>query len=156
MTSRPISPEGRAFIESQEGLSLTAYFDVDGYSIGYGHHGAGVVAGMTITQAQADAFLAADLVWVQTAVCHLVTVALTDNQYAALCDFTYNEGAGALQSSTTLIRLNAGDYQGAADALLMWDKVKNTAGDLVDSPALLARRQAERAMFLRPDQTAVA
>lgn len=152
---RSISDEGRSFIEQQEGLSLTAYFDVDGYSIGYGHHGGGVVAGMTITQAQADAFLASDLVWVEAAVCHLVTVALTDNQFSALCDFVYNEGAGALQSSTTLIRLNAGDYQGAADALLLWERVRNSAGDLVDSPALLARRQAERAMFLRPDQTAI-
>lgn len=143
-----VSPDGRAFIEQQEGCSLTAYYDINGYSIGYGHHSPGVVEHMTITREQADAFLAADLTWVEAAVNHLVTVTISQNAFDALADFVYNEGAGALASSTALHLLNAGaDMQKVGDALLLWNKIERQ-GTLVSDPGLLARRRAERAMLL--------
>jgi hypothetical protein len=46
-----------------------------------------------------------------------VKVALTQGQYHALVSFTYNEGAGRLQSSTLLKILNAGNAAGAAAQL---------------------------------------
>lgn len=57
--------------------------------------------------------------------------------------FVYNLGAGNLASSTLLKLLNAGDYAGAADQFLRWNK----AGGNVLS-GLTARRSAERQMFL--------
>ena len=74
-------------------------------------------------------------------------VEITQPQFNALVDFVYNEGVGAPFGSTWLRLLNSGEYTGAADALLMWDKDKR-GGVLVDDPVLLARRKKERALFL--------
>lgn len=53
------SKQGINLIKQLEGFSSTAYWDVDGYSIGYGHHGAH--AGQTISLAEAERLLQADL-----------------------------------------------------------------------------------------------
>lgn len=145
-----VSPAGRAFIEDNEGCSLGAYWDVDGYSIGYGHHGAGVTADLQITREQADAFLAHDLVWVEAAITSTITVPLTQHQFDALADFIYNEGPGALRTSTLARLINSGvtDPDRIRMAFCMWDKARNAGGDLVDNTGLLHRRQAEAEMFL--------
>ena len=52
-----------------------------------------------------------DLRRAQLAVMGLVTTALSDGQYAALCDFTYNVGARKLQNSTLLKAINAGEHE---------------------------------------------
>jgi len=59
-----------------------------------------------------------------------------------LVDFTYNLGAGKLASSTLLIKLNAGDYAGAARE---FDKWVMAGGKPL--PGLVKRRAAERQMF---------
>lgn len=147
-----VSPAGRAFIERNEGCSLGAYWDVDGWSIGYGHHGAGVTEGLQITREQADTLLAHDLVWVEAAVSSEISATLTQNQFDALADFVYNEGAAALRTSTLARLINAGvtDPDRIKMAFAMWHLSRNAGGDLVDNPALLARRQAEAALFLTP------
>lgn len=67
----------------------------------------------------------------------------------ALYSFTYNEGIGAERSSSVLAKLNAGDEQGAADAFLLWDKVRDPqTGLLVVSRGLANRRAVERAVAL--------
>ena len=52
-----------------------------------------------------------------------------------------------MQQSTLLRLLNAGNFQAAADQFPRWDRAggKEVAG-------LLARRNAERALFLTPDR----
>lgn len=57
--------------------------------------------------------------------------------------FTYNLGARSLSTSTLLQKLNAGDYAGAADEFLRWNK----AGGKV-LKGLTCRREAERTLFL--------
>jgi lysozyme len=49
-----------------------------------------------------------DVAYAEHAVEHLVKVPLTQGAYDALVSFTYNEGAGRLQTSTLLRVLNAG------------------------------------------------
>ncbi|WP_335876684.1 lysozyme, partial [Acinetobacter baumannii] len=49
-----------------------------------------------------------------------------------------------LANSTLLKKLNKGDYQGAADQFLVWNK----AGGKV-MKGLVRRREAERALFLK-------
>jgi lysozyme len=143
-----VSDAGRRFIEGQEGCALGAYWDVNGYSIGFGHHSPGVVASMSISQEQADELLSGDLTWVEAAVNHLVVVPVSQAQFDALADFVYNEGAGALQRSTALHLLNSGAAMDkVADALLLWDK-KMSGGSLVSDSGILQRRRAERALFL--------
>jgi len=88
------SPDGLKLTQSFEGCRLKAYLDSVGVpTIGYGHtHG--VTMGMTCTQEQADAWLQEDTQGAVQAVNNLVTVPLTQQQFDALVDFTFNLGAG--------------------------------------------------------------
>lgn len=150
-----LSPAGLAMTKEAEGLRLEAYLCPAGkLTIGYGHTGPDVVPGQCITQSKADDILLADMTTAAVAVDRSVTVPLSENQRYALADFAFNLGAGALMGSTLLKRLNAGDYQGAADEFLKWDKA-HVDGELVVLPGLSARRARERAMFLAADGTEV-
>jgi lysozyme len=142
------SNSGRRLIEQFEGLNLNAYNDGTGtLTIGYGHTtSAGdpkVTKSLKITQDQADQILSSDLGKVEAQINSLVTVPLNQNQFDALSSFQFN--TGALARSTVLKKLNSGDTNGAADALLLY----NRAGGRVLS-GLVRRRQAEREMFLAP------
>ncbi|HEY9643548.1 MAG TPA: lysozyme, partial [Coleofasciculaceae cyanobacterium] len=108
-----------------------------------------VFPGMQITEAQAEEFLKRDLAKFENAVTNLVEVKLNQDQFSALVSFAYNVGENALAGSTLLLLLNQGDYQGAADQFLRWNK-----GDNGELPGLTRRRKAERALFLSEDFTA--
>lgn len=114
-------------------------------TIGCGHTGPDVHPGQTITQTEADELLQMDLRRFEIAVNNMVTHSITPNQFAALVDFAFNEGAAALKNSTLLRLLNAADVQGAADQFAVWDE----AGGKVLA-GLIARRAKERALFLTP------
>ena len=131
-------------IKEFEGCALRSYQDKGGtWTIGWGCTHAPIASGMTIDQSEADRRLEMDTQDTMIRVKAQISVPLTDNQLAALICFTYNEGAGHLMESTVEKLLNSGDYAGAADALLMWDKCRG-----VVVPGLLRRRQAERSLFL--------
>ena len=65
-------------------------------------------------------------------------------RFDALVSFAFNAGLGNLQRSTIRMKANRGDWEGAADAFMMWTK----GGGKVLS-GLVRRRQAERALFLQ-------
>ena len=102
---RPIGEAGLALIKEFEGCRLEAYKPVSTevyWTIGWGHYGPDVKEGQTITQAEADAMLAADCQKFADAVddpgnCPL-TGQLNDNQRDALISFTFNCGAGRLKT----------------------------------------------------------
>jgi lysozyme len=146
------SPNGLAFVTREEGEVDRVYSDQVGVpTIGVGHAlRAGESYPSGITHEQAEAFLAQDVATAEAEVNRDVRVPLTQSQFDALVDFTFNCGTGAMHSSSALAKLNAGDYAGCADALLLWDK-GTIHGHLVLLPVLLARRTAERALFLAPD-----
>jgi lysozyme len=98
---------------------------------------------MTVTQAQADAWLEYDLARSAQIVNSLVHVHLNQNQFDALVDFVFNVGAGNFRSSTLLRLLNAGNFAAAADQFSRWTQA---AGKTM--PGLVKRRAAERALFL--------
>jgi len=132
-------------IKSFEGLELEAYLcPANIWTIGYGHTG-NVKEGDSITKAEAEALLDKDLQTFRNGVKRLVKVPLNENQFGALVSFAYNIGLGSLQSSTLLKMLNAGDYTGAADQFLRWNK---SGGKVLTG--LVRRREAERAVFLTP------
>jgi lysozyme len=136
------SEDGLHLTEQFEGCKLDAYQDSVGVAtIGYGHT-RNVTMGMTCTQEQAEQWLQEDIQSAADAVNRLVTVELTQQEFDALVDFTFNLGAGNLQSSTLLRLLNSGDYAGAAGEFDKWDR----AGGQVLA-GLLRRRQAEADMF---------
>ncbi|HCJ7368327.1 TPA: lysozyme [Enterobacter hormaechei subsp. xiangfangensis] len=142
------SEKGIALIKEFEGCKLTAYQDSVGvWTIGYGWtqpvDGKPIRAGMTIKQETAERLLKTGLVSYESDVSRLVKVGLTQGQYDALVSFTYNLGARSLSTSTLLRKLNAGDYAGAADEFLRWNKA---GGKVLNG--LTRRREAERALFL--------
>src|SRR5690242_13777401 len=141
-TNLEYSKQAVAFTSHNEGCVLHAYPDAGGWSIGWGYHGPEVHEGMTCTQAQADAWRAQKLQEASDAVNKLVRVTLTQDQFDALVDFTYNLGVGALQQSTLLRKLNQGDYKGAAAELPKWDHVNGLVNQ-----NLLARRLEEKQIF---------
>lgn len=136
------SENGLKFIRDHEGCKLTAYKDGGGvWTIGVGHT-KGVKAGQTITQAQADTFLASDLAPVESCINQVVTVTLNQNQFDALASFTFNVGESAFKGSTLLKKLNAGDFRGAADQFTRWAYDNN-----VFVQGLYNRRVDEKALF---------
>ena len=142
------SDKGIALIKQFEGCKLTAYQDSVGvWTIGYGWtkpvDGKPIRAGMTIKQETAERLLKTGLVSYENDVSRLVKVDLTQGQFDALVSFTYNLGARSLSTSTLLRKLNAGDYAGAADEFLRWNKA---GGKVLNG--LTRRREAERALFL--------
>lgn len=142
------SDKGIALIKQFEGCKLTAYQDSVGvWTIGYGWtqpvDGKPIRAGMTIKQETADRLLKTGLVSYESDVSRLVKVGLTQGQFDALVSFTYNLGARSLSTSTLLRKLNSGDYAGAADEFLRWNKA---GGKVLNG--LTRRREAERALFL--------
>lgn len=127
-----------------EGLRLEAYLDTGGvWTIGYGHTGEEVRRGLTIGLAQAETWLTEDLREAEGYVSKLVKVGLTQNQFDALVSFVYNIGGTAFGYSTLLRKLNAGDYEGAANQLLRWNKDN---GKVIGG--LTNRRKKERELFL--------
>jgi lysozyme len=97
---------------------------------------------MTCTQAQADAWLAADVYWAESEVNRRVQVPLTQGEFDGLVDFTFNCGAANFDHSTMLKLLNDNDRAAAAAEFEKWDH----AGG-VELPGLLRRRKAEAAEF---------
>ncbi len=137
------SDQGYALTKNFEGLRLTAYQDQAGvWTIGYGHTGPDVHAGLTITEALADTLLEHDVTRSAATVNRAVTAQITQSQFDALVDFGFNLGCGSLLGSTLLRHLNAGEFVLAAAQFPLWD---HAGGAVV--PGLLARRKAEMALF---------
>jgi lysozyme len=98
----------------------------------------------TFSGDEIDALLEADLQRFEAGVLRLCP-ATADRQchLDAIVSFAFNVGLGNLQSSTLRMKYNRGDYDGAADEFLKWNK----AGGKV-LRGLERRREAERALFL--------
>ncbi len=127
-----------------EGCKLLAYQDSVGvWTIGYGHT-KGVTKGMSCTQQQAEEWLKEDVMDAVRAVNKYVKVDLSQNQFDALVDFTFNLGSGSLSSSTLLKYLNKGSFDLAANEFEKWC---HAGGKVLKG--LYARRIAEKEMFLK-------
>jgi len=136
-----INAAGLQLIKEFEGLRLDSYICPAGvWTIGYGSTGEHVYPGQHITEPEAEELLRKDLWRFEDAVSSKVKVGLTDNEYAALCSFSFNVGCGAFESSTLLRRLNAGEPKPRVftEELPKW--VNGANGPL---PGLVRRRQAE-------------
>jgi lysozyme len=108
------------------------------WTIGYGHLCA--QDHPPITLAEAEQYLAGDLQSALVATLRLCPVLATEPQgrMAAIVDFTFNLGAGRLQTSTLRLRVNQKDWTGAERELKRW-----VYGGGKVLPGLVARRQAE-------------
>lgn len=150
-----INAAGLALVKEFEGFRAKAYQDPVGvWTIGYGTTAAAGVgiapkAGMTITEAQAEGYLQAALDKFAAQIVPLIKRTSSDNEFSAFLSLAYNIGPGAFGKSSALRKFNEGDTEGAANAILLWNK----AGGKV-LPGLKRRREAERALFLTPQVNA--
>jgi lysozyme len=108
------------------------------WTIGYGHlcdprH-------PPITEAEAEGYLAADLKTALNATLRFCPLLATEpeGRLAAIVDFTFNLGAGRLQTSTLRRRVNQRDWSSAASELRRW-----IYGGGKILPGLVERREAE-------------
>lgn len=108
------------------------------WTIGYGHlcdaqH-------PPITEGEAELYLARDLTTALTATLRYCPVLATEpeSRLAAIVDFTFNLGAGRLQTSTLRRRINQRDWAATARELRRW-----VYGGGTVLPGLVARREAE-------------
>lgn len=112
------------------------------WTIGYGHLCA--QDHPPITQDEAEAYLAQDLVKALNATLRYCPVLATapEQRLAAIVDFTFNLGAGRLQTSTLRRRINQQDWVSAVLELRRW-----VYGGGKVLPGLVARRYAESALI---------
>lgn len=165
-----LGDKGEELIKHFEELRLEAYpdpgsarYNANGelipgtghpWTIGWGHTGSDVYPGLLWTEGQAQAAFLQDTDQFERDVESLVDVEITQDQFDALVSFAYNVGsdidaddiAEGLGDSTLLKKLNAGDYQGAADEFPKWNR---SGGKVL--LGLKRRRAAERALFLGED-----
>lgn len=113
-------------------------------TIGYGHLCDPKHA--PITRAEAESYLAADLRTALNATLRYCPVLATEpeGRLAAIVDFTFNLGAGRLQTSTLRRRINQQDWAAAGQELRRW-----VYGGGKVLPGLVARREAEAVLLLR-------
>lgn len=132
---------GVNLIKDFEKCRLEAYKCPAGvWTIGYGHT-AGVKPGDKITQAQADAYLAADLEKYEAKVNKYDTYHWSQNEFDALVSFTYNIGSiDQLTANGTRTKAKI------ASSMLLYNKANGRA-----LAGLTRRRQKENALFLTPD-----
>jgi lysozyme len=97
-----------------------------------------------ITEAEAEDYLAADLMTTLAATLRYCPVLVTEpeGRLAAIVDFTFNLGAGRLQTSTLRRRINQMDWPGAAVELRKWI---HGGGRVL--PGLVTRREADAALL---------
>ena len=96
----------------------------------------------------------------------IVKVPLTQGQFDALVSLSYNIGSGALERSTLMKHLNAGDYPRAASHFgdfkkarvqgLTAKRMKLPDGTLAVLSGLVTRRAAEAQMFLEAEPVEMA
>jgi lysozyme len=95
-----------------------------------------------LSATEIDEILKKDLNRFEAGVLRLIKVKLTQGQFDGLVSFSFNVGLGNLQNSTLRMKLNRGDYEGAAEQFLVWTK----AGGKV-LKGLVIRRTHEKEMF---------
>ena len=127
-----------------EGYTAHAVRPVPGdvATVGFGTT-TGVRMGDATTPPKALARMLVDVQKYEGAIKQCVAVPLTQGEYDAYVDLTYNIGATAFCGSTIVKRLTVRDYAGACESIMVWTKFKGR-----ELASLVARRKRERATCL--------
>ena len=135
-----INDKGISLIKSFEGMRLKAYKALPTekyFTIGYGHYGADVKEGQTITEAEAEKLLRADIQKYEGKVNKYSTYNWNDNEYSALVSFAYNVG--------NIDGLTKKGERSREEIKKVWTSYSKAGGKEV--PGLLRRREAELKLF---------
>lgn len=140
-----ISKNGLNLIKQFEGCVLHAYKctpSEEYYTIGYGHYGADVRAGQTISQETAESMLRDDIKRYETLVnIYQSRYNFNQNEYDSMVSFCYNIG-----TLNQLTQNGKRTKKEIADAMLLY--VHDSVGNELEG--LVNRRKAERELFLTP------
>ena len=132
-----ISQQGLDLLIAREGKRNDAYLDSVGvWTVGVGHTGPEVHAGLHWTDEQVADALRADLDRFEAAV-NTATAALTQHQFDALVSFAFNVGVVAFTWSTLLKKINAKLFDEAETQFDRWHI----------PPEITRRRNGEREQF---------
>lgn len=150
MAATRTSAGGLALITRFEGVVLHYYNDPVGFcTVGAGHlvrrsRCTARELSTNISMSRAMTILRGDVSRFERAV-RAIGVPLNQNRFDALVSIAFNCGEGAIGPGSTIYRrLKAGDYDGAADAFMLWTKAEGRT-----LQGLVTRRRAERALFNR-------
>lgn len=156
-----ISEAGIQLIKAFEGCHNTPYrCPAALWTIGYGHvlypdqarlktperalYGIKDEHNRTFEYDEIDSLLEKDLERFEAGVLRLCPASAdSQSQFDAIVSFSFNVGLGNLQASSLRMKYSRGDYDGAADEFLKWNKA---GGKVLNG--LVRRREAERALFL--------
>jgi len=146
-----ISETGLKLIKAFEGYRPVDRELVTGQRIvGYGHRLYSEDAVM-MDKSEAETVLRSDLEPFEDMINSEVHAPMSQSQFDALCSFAYNIGPKAFLKSDTLRALNNGRPLDAANGLDIWRK-SEIAGKTYVVDALMRRRTAEKALFLRTER----
>lgn len=141
---RSLSANGLNLIKSFEGCKLTAYKCVPTekyYTIGYGHYGSDVKAGMTITLKRAEELLLQDCQkFVNHVNSYMDKYNFNQNQFDALVSFAYNIGS--------IKQLTANGTRTTAQISAKITAYNKSGGKVLKG--LVNRRAKEKALFDTP------
>ena len=134
-----------ALIGAWEGVRTVAYKDIVGVPTVCFGETRGVKMGDRYTMEECRAMLGDGIVEFEAGMrkCLKRPDAVPAKAYVAFLSLSYNIGTGAFCRSTVARKANAGDYRGACDALLAWNKA---GGRVVKG--LVNRRADERRICL--------
>lgn len=154
-----VSDKGIRFIKNFEGCELEAYrCSSNILTIGYGHTGSDVRAGMKITKDEAERLFKMDLLVHENNVNKLVKVQLTQGQFDALVSLEYNIGYGNFKNSSILRLVNERKFKEAGSRFLFENKNAKTPEEKYKGcwvfnnqkkvvQGLVNRRKEEQKMF---------
>lgn len=135
-------------LKVDEGFSSPPYQDQAGvWTNGYGNTEGVTAKTPPITPQQAEALLVKQVDHWLVAVDSALTRPAGEHQTKAYVSLTHNIGKTAFKNSTVVRRHNAGDFIGACNAILMWNKI-TVNGVKVVNRGLKLRRERERAECL--------
>lgn len=146
-----LSNRGIQLVKGFEGCELKPYKDQAGlWTVGIGHLIREGEVRREITESEALELFKTDVEIFEKGVTDALVkggMPATQNQFDALVSLAFNIGLHNVRNSTLLKRIGEGDYLGAADQFLRWNKI-TVNGRKVASNGLTRRREAERALFL--------
>lgn len=149
-----ISDMGLKLIKAYEGYRPVDRTLVSGQRVvGYGHRLLDDKAVM-LSKKEAENILKDDLAPFIDMINENVHAPLSQSQFDALVSFAYNIGPKAFLESDTLRALNNGRPLDAANGFDIWRK-SEIEGKTYVVDALMRRRTAEKALFLRPEGRAL-
>ncbi len=150
-----LSKFGEEIIKEFEGFSLEAYKDSKGIpTIGWGSihiFGRKVRMGDVITIEEAQEQFEIDAFKKIDAINDLLKVEISQKMFDAIASLSYNIGIGGFSKSTLLLKLNRGDFYGAAQEFVKWNKitvVRDGVKAKVAVKGLTKRRLKEADLFI--------